>query len=161
MKWWRRLKLWQREKGQRYLIREDFADQLNDEGNLIVCTLFGVLELDGDDEYDRATGAYDTEHNEFHFAFAGHDECCKQLQAYGVVHDREGNVIMTTQRQVDIAFFDLLLGAGRQVLIRRVREAEGQLTGLGKEIGSLLIRAVVYYKAVRKWDKAKRFFGLR
>ena len=161
MGWFKNLRLWRRERGGTYLIKDDFASQLNERGNLEIATIFGMLEIDGDAEYDRATGAYDTEYNEFHLAFAGHDDCCNQLNATGNVIDMAGSVIMTSQRQVDLAFFDLLLGAARKVLIRMIRGNKESPAGVGKRVSALLIRAVVYYKAVRKWDKLARLLGIR
>ena|GEM_PF-4055529 len=157
---WDMLHAWRAERGRVYTIAEDFADQLNERGNLEIGTVWGTPEIPGDMEYDRATGAYDTKYREIHRAYALHDYCCKELKARGVVTDADGKVIMTTQRQVDIAFLMEFLKGVDRVLIRLIREGQ-DLAGMGKEVSRLALLGVLYYKGVRKWDKFAKAFGWR
>jgi len=155
----KRLRSWRSERKD-HLVCEDFPELLNERGNLEILTPFGLVEIDGKMRYDRVTGAYDTEYKEIHLASCLHDYGCNEMKKNGCVKDMAGSVIMTTQRQVDIAFLMEMLRAVRLIVMKQIQKQE-PLGGFAKNLSTLLLRVVVYYKGVRKWHKLMRLLGKR
>jgi len=123
-------------------------------------TPWGVVKVPGKYKTDLFTGVDDTDDPEFQGASVLHDWCCDELRDNGVVLDEDGNPIMTTQEQVDLAFLFEMLSAIKRIMVRMLHDRV-PVSKITATIADRVARALVYHRGVRWWDRIARKIGAR
>jgi len=124
-------------------------------GPLRFGTPWGVVFVSEDYKSNLFNGVNDTDFKEFQAASVLHDLCCDLLKIDGVVCDEDGNPIISTQEQADLAFLLEMMSAIKRIVVRMLHERRptSEITAVVTELGA---RALVYHRGVRWYDKLFR-----
>ena len=142
-------------------IREDFIghrDYDDEADGLCIYTPWGPVFVHGSFQYNRYTGVWDTDWQEFWAGSALHDNAI--ANGYRLF-DVQGKCVVEGRTRVEICFWDRMLSAVRHIMIDRLRIEDHR--GVGptprKALIDILTESIWLVKRAIRYVRGVQWFG--